>query len=222
MKMNFDKRNLNLMLWMSLWFLLLFLLFTDGTPLAKAETLITPQHVIQQTSDELQTTLQNPEYRNNFKKATALVDEILRTRVDFDRVAFLVLGKNWKAASAQQRERFKNEFRFLLVRTFTTAFTQYANWQIRFLPMPMQLQADTKAMVQTEILQPGAQPSRVDYRMVLTEGMWKVYDIQIDGLSLLQNYRASFMEEVAHGSLDQLIDHLAQRNELAMNETIEH
>lgn len=222
MKINFDKRNLNLLPWMGLWCLLLFLLFTDSTPLAKAETLITPQQVIQQTSDELQTTLQHPEYKNNFKKATELVDEILRTRVDFDRVAFLVLGKNWKIASVPQRERFKKEFRFLLVRTFTTAFTQYANWQIRFLPMPMQLQADTKAMVQTEILQPGAQPSRVDYRMVLTDGMWKVYDIQIDGLSLLQNYRASFMEEIARGGLDQLIDHLTQRNVLAMNESIQH
>lgn len=222
MKINFDKRNLNLLPWMGLWCLLLFLLFTDSTPLAKAETLITPQQVIQQTSDELQTTLQHPEYKNNFKKATELVDEILRTRVDFDRVAFLVLGKNWKIASVPQRERFKKEFRFLLVRTFTTAFTQYANWQIRFLPMPMQLQADTKAMVQTEILQPGAQPSRVDYRMVLTDGMWKVYDIQIDGLSLLQNYRTSFMEEIARGGLDQLIDHLTQRNVLAMNESIQH
>lgn len=218
MKMNLDKGYLNLIFWMGFW----FLLFAGSAPLLKAESLIPPQYVIQQTSDELQTTLQKPEYKTNFKKATSLVDEILQNRIDFDLVAFLVLGKNWKIASAEQKEHFKKEFRFLLVRTFTAAFTEYANWQIRFLPMPMQLQPDTKAVVQTEILQPGAQPSRVDYWMVLTGGMWKVYDIHIDGLSLLQNYRTSFMSEIAHGSLDQLINHLAQRNVSAMTASIEH
>jgi phospholipid transport system substrate-binding protein len=201
---------------MSFW----FLLFVCSASPSMAENLIAPQNVIQQTSDELQTTLQRQEYKTNFKKATSLVDEILSNRVDFDRVSFLVLGKNWKTASAEQKERFKKEFRFLLVRTFTTAFTEYATWHIRFLPM--QLQAETKALVQTELLQPGAQPSRVDYRMVLTGGMWKVYDILIDGISLLQNYRTSFTDEVSNSSLDQLLDHLAQRNADAMNMSTQH
>ncbi|MEC4747338.1 ABC transporter substrate-binding protein [Methylomicrobium sp. Wu6] len=216
MKINFAKPYSCVKLWISVW----FLLFVGGAPLSKAETLMTPQHVIQQTADELQTTLRKPEYIHDFKKATALVDEILSTRVDFDRVSLLVLGKNWKTANAEQRERFKKEFRFLLVRTFTTAFTEYANWKIRFLPTPMQPLSDTNAVVRTEIIQPGAQPSRVDYRMILTGDMWKVYDIQIDGLSLLQNYRTSFMGEVANGNLDQLIAHLAQRNANAMNASI--
>jgi phospholipid transport system substrate-binding protein len=167
--MNFDKAYSSLALWITLC----FLMFVGSAPLSKAEALMPPQQVIQQTSDELQRTLQKPEYRHDFKKATALVDGIISTRIDFDRVAMLVLGKNWKTASAGQRELFKKEFRFLLVRTYTAAFTEYANWKIRFLPMKME-QADTKALVRTEILQPGAEPTPVDYRMVLIEEVWKV------------------------------------------------
>ncbi|HUL13027.1 MAG TPA: ABC transporter substrate-binding protein [Methylococcaceae bacterium] len=213
--MKLNKAYSRLVLWSAAW----FLLFLGCAPLLRAETLMLPQQVIQHTSDELQKTLQKPEYRRDFKKATALVDEILNAHLDFDRIALLVLGKNWNTASAEQRERFKKEFRFLLVRTYTTAFTEYANWKIRFLPLRM-LPADTKALVRTEILQPGAQPTPVDYRMLLTQGVWKVYDILIEDISLLQNYRASFMNEVARGSLDQLIDHLAQRNASALKEPI--
>ena len=78
-----------------------------------------------------------------------------------------------------------------------------------------------RRLVRTEILQPDAQPTPIDYRMVLTQGEWKVYDILIGGISLLQNYRSSFTGEVASGNLDQLIDRLAQRNAVAMKEPVQ-
>lgn len=84
------------------------------------ETLTAPQLVIQQTSEELQKSLQKPEYKNDFAKATRLVDQILEARVDFDRVSILILGKYWKTATPDQQARFKKEFRSLLVRTYTT------------------------------------------------------------------------------------------------------
>ncbi|HUL11510.1 MAG TPA: ABC transporter substrate-binding protein [Methylococcaceae bacterium] len=123
--MKLNKAYSHLLLWGAAW----FLLFLSGAPLLRAETLRLPQQVIQHTADELQTTLQKPEYRHDFKKATALVDEILNAHLDFERVTLLVLGKNWNTASPEQRERFKKEFRFLLVRTYTTAFAEYANWK---------------------------------------------------------------------------------------------
>ncbi len=199
----------------SLWLIL------GGVSIALAdEALSPPQQVIQRTSDQLQVSLQKPEYKANFKKATALVDQIINPNVDFDRVSILVLGKHWRTATPEQREHFKQEFRLLMVRTYTTAFTEYSNWKIRYLPMEKD-SSEKKVMVKTEILQAGGQPVAVNYRMVQDGAGWKVYDILIEGISLLQNYRASFSDEIEQtGSLDQLIAHLAERNAGAMKEPV--
>jgi phospholipid transport system substrate-binding protein len=184
------------------------------------QVLTAPQLIIQQTSDELQKSLQKPEYKKDFAKATRLVDGILEAHVDFDRVSMLILGKFWKTATPDQQVRFKKEFRSLLVRTYTTAFTEYANWSIRYLPLKLE-EGETKALVRTEILQVGTKPVAVNYRMVDINNTWKVYDVLIEGISLVQNYRTSFTNEVSRtGSLDQLITELAQRNSSALKEPV--
>jgi phospholipid transport system substrate-binding protein len=184
------------------------------------DTLLPPQIVIQHTSEELQKNLQKPEYKKDFNKATHFVDTILEAHVDFDRVSILILGKYWKTATPAQQLRFKKEFRTLLVRTYTTAFTEYANWTIRYLPLTLG-EGESKAVVRTEILQSGAQPVAVNYRMVNINNDWKVYDVLIGGISLVQNYRTSFTNEVSRtGSLDQLIDQLAERNNSALKEPV--
>jgi phospholipid transport system substrate-binding protein len=184
------------------------------------EALLPPQLVIQHTSQQLQTSLQKPEYKSDFSKATHLVDEIIEAHVDFDRVAMLILGKYWKTASPDQQTKFKREFRTLLVRTYTTAFTEYSDWTIRYLPLKME-QTEKRVIVRTEIVQPGAPPVGVNYRMVNLDNDWKVYDVLIDGISLIQNYRTSFTNQIARtGSMDQLIGELAQRNSSALKEPI--
>lgn len=215
--MKFTKSSFGLTIWAGALSLLLSLL----SAMAVAEEgLLPPQQVIQRTSDQMQVTLQQPDYKANFKKATDFVDGVLESHVDFERVSILILGKHWKAASPAQKARFKKEFRMLLVRTYTTAFTEYANWQIRYLPLEMN-PGEKKALVRTEILQSGAQPVAVNYRMLFEGGDWKVYDVLIEGISLLQNYRTSFTDEVSRtGSLDQLINHLAERNASAMKEPV--
>jgi len=200
---------------------LLALLFglVSASALAQ-EPLLPPQLVIQNTSDTLQKNLQKAEYKKDFPKATRFVEEVIEPAVDFEHVSILILGKNWKTATPDQRERFKKEFRTLLVRTYTTAFTEYSNWVIRYLPLKMSDQ-DTRVVVRTEILQAGAQPVAVNYRMAHIKGVWKVYDVLIEGISLVQNYRTSFAEEIARtGSLDQLITHIAQRNSTALKEPL--
>ncbi len=185
------------------------------------EDLQPPQRVIQHTSDELQKNLQKPEYKNDFSKATRFVDKILETHVDFDRVSMLILGKFWKTATPEQQVRFKHEFRTLLVRTYTTAFTEYANWNIRYLPLAVNDGDSNKVVVRTEILQSGAKPVSVNYRMVNLNDDWKVYDVLIEGISLVQNYRTSFTNEVSRtGSLEQLISELSQRNSSALKEPV--
>ncbi|QJD28606.1 MlaC/ttg2D family ABC transporter substrate-binding protein [Methylococcus geothermalis] len=187
---------------------------------AYAEQLSPPQQVIQQTSNQLQSSLQKPEYKEDFRKATELVERIIDPHVDFERVSILVLGKYWKTATPDQRERFKKEFKTLLVRTYTTAFTEYSNWDIRYLPS--QDVSAGKIMVRTEVLQEGAQPIAVNYRMVQTGSEWKVYDILIEGISLLQNYRTSFTNQVAQTGLEPLIKDLVQRNANAFKEPLAH
>jgi phospholipid transport system substrate-binding protein len=202
------------------WVGVMWLIFVGFSVVVADEPLAPPQQVIQKTADQLQVSLQKPEYKADFKKATALVDQIINPHIDFDRVAILVLGKHWRTATPVQKERFKQEFRMLLVRTYTTAFTEYANWKIRYLPLEKEA-SDKKAMVKTEILQSGGQPVAVNYRMIHEGDDWKVYDVLIEGISLLQNYRTSFNDEVEQtGSLDQLIKHLAERNAGAMREPV--
>ena len=191
-----------------------------GIQAEEQEALLPPQIVIKHTSEELQKNLQKPEYKKDFIKATRLVDGILETHVDFDRVSILILGKFWKTANPEQQARFKQEFRTLLVRTYTTAFTEYANWNIRFLPLALS-EGENKALVRTEILQSGEKPVEVNYRMVNLNNDWKVFDVLIEGISLVQNYRTSFTNEVARtGSLDQLINELTRRNSSAFKEPV--
>lgn len=202
---------------LSQWLLSFVLLWVPLQTLRATQALEGPQLVIQQTASQLQTSLQQPAYRNDFAKAAALVDRIINPHVDFDRVAILVLGKNWKAATPAQQDQFKKEFRTLMVRTYTTAFTEYSDWHINYLPLDEE-PSDRKAMVKTEIVQSGGKPVAVNYRMVLDGGEWKVYDVLIEGVSLLQNYRSTFNSELEQGeTLDQLIANLSQRNALALS-----
>ena len=175
-------------------------------------SLLPPQKVIQDTSKQLQTTLQRPEYKNNFPKAVQFVEGVIDPHVDFDRVAMLILGKYWKVATPEQKLSFKKEFRTLLVRTYTTAFTEYSDWTIRYSPLDIEDGAK-RIEVKTEILRRDGNPVRVGYRMENTNNDWKVYDILIEGISLVQNYRTSFTGDIErYGSLDRLIGVLDQRN----------
>jgi phospholipid transport system substrate-binding protein len=215
--MKFPKSSF---VWTNMTGLLAFLCGLVPVAVLAQDPLLPPQQVIQNTSDTLQKNLQRTEYKKDFPKATRFVEEVIDPHVDFERVSILILGKYWKTASPEQQQRFKKEFRTLLVRTYTTAFTEYSNWTIRYLPLKLSGQ-DSRVVVRTEILQPGAQPVAVNYRMVNVKGDWKVYDVLIEGVSLVQNYRTSFSEEIARtGSLDQLITHIAQRNSTALKEPL--
>ncbi|WP_026223410.1 MlaC/ttg2D family ABC transporter substrate-binding protein [Methylosarcina fibrata] len=184
---------------------------------AMSENLLPPQQAIQSASDQLQKRLQNPGFSRDFKQITQFVNEVIYPHTDFDRISALVLGKLWKTATPEERGRFKQEFQTLLVRTYSRAFIEFKEWSVRFLPMQMEPGA-TKVVVKTEVLQPGIQPVGVNYRMFLSNGQWKAYDILIEGVSLVTNYRTTFTNEVqAKGSLAAVIDGLAKRNAEALS-----
>lgn len=177
-----------------------------------ADDLLPPQQAIYKASAELQIRLQQKGFTKDFAKITDYVSEVIDPHTDFERISALVLGKLWKTATPDEREHFKQEFKTLLIRTYSRAFIEFKEWTVRFLPLEMAANAD-KVIVKTQVLQPGIQPIAVDYRMALHDNQWKAYDIMIEGVSLVTNYRSTFTNEVqAKGSLTAVIDSLAKRN----------
>lgn len=178
-----------------------------------AEDLAQARWIIEDSSDQIKQTLQQPAYKNDFNKATQFVDGIVTKFVDMRKVSILVLGKNIRKTTAEQRQRFMKEFKILLVRSYTRAFLEYKDWSITFFPYKDD-RDNGRTIVKTRVHQPGQQPVNVDYRMLLDKhGKWKVYDIIIEGVSLVTNYRTSFNQEIAQtGSIDGVIQTLIDKN----------
>jgi phospholipid transport system substrate-binding protein len=175
-----------------------------------------PEQVIQSVSEQLQKKLQDKSFTKDFAQVAQYVNSVIDPHTDFDKIAPLVLGKHWKTATTTEQERFKQEFQTLLVRAYSRAFVEYNSWTINYLPLEIS-NSDTKAIVKTKVLQPGQQPIDVNYRMFLSRGEWKVYDIMIDGVSLVTNYRSTFNQEIqTKGSLSAVIDGLVKRNAEAL------
>ncbi len=198
----------------------IFLLALGGLLLlaapVRAAELAAPQLAIESASNKLKEKLQDKAFSKDFQKITVFVEDVIYPHVDFNRMSSLVLGKLWRTASAEEKQGFKKEFQTLLVRTYSRAFLEFKDWSVRFLPLDIK-NGEKKVIVKTEILQPGIQPRAVNYRMLLSKGEWKVYDIIVEGVSLVTNYRTSFKNEVKRsGSLQAVIDQLAKRNTEAL------
>lgn len=200
---------------LKIFFALLLGLMAVGQSIA--DDLQPPQQIIKSVSNQLQKKLQDKAFTKNFAQVTKFVDGVVSSHTDFGKIAPLVLGKYWKTATPEEQQRFKQEFQTLIIRTYSRAFVEYNDWSIRFVPLEMSNDA-AKIIVKTEVLQPGLQPVNVNYRMFLNQGDWKVYDIVIDGVSLVTNYRSTFNEQIqSKGSLSAVIDDLAKRNAEALS-----
>lgn len=147
-------------------------------------------------------------------KIFALAEEKILPNFNFPRVSRLVLGKNWTRATSEQRTAFQVEFRTLLLRTYATALSKYKDQKIEYLPLRMTDGAKT-ASVKTRIVQSGGQPIAVNYSLAREAETWKVYDIVIEGVSLVTNYRGQFSQEIRQNGLDSLIKKLVDKNTAA-------
>lgn len=190
-------------------FAALFLLLS---PLAQAET--APDELVRTTSDKvLEAIKQNREQlKTDPQLVYRIVDELVLPHFDFEAMSKLVLGVNWRRATPAQQKAFTQEFRDLLVRTYAKSLAEYDEQGIRYLPM--RPDADpSEATVRTEI-QPKAGPSiPVDYRLRKSGDSWKVFDVSIDAVSLVTNYRTTFAQDVQRIGMDGLIKQIKRRNE---------
>jgi phospholipid transport system substrate-binding protein len=182
-------------------------------PVASGATSDDPRALVIDTTEKVLAKIR--EERTALDANPRLVDQfiidIVLPHFDFVAMARLVLGKHWRQASPAQREAFVKEFRDLLVRTYATALLEYTEEVVEFQPLTLK-PGDTEVTVRTEIDQPGGLGIPVHYRMERQEQGWKVYDVTIDGLSLIGNYRNTFANDIRGGSLDALIDSMKQRN----------
>ncbi len=147
----------------------------------------------------------------NQKKIEKLADEKILPLFNFVRMTQLAVGRNWRDASDAQKKSLTDEFRTLLVRTYSTSLTQFRNQSIDVKPLKVAA-ADTEVVVKTQVIQPGGQPIPIDYSMEKSGDSWKVYDVLIDGVSLVTNYRSSFNTEIQKSGIDGLIKSLSERN----------
>ncbi len=189
------------------------LLLLMSPTLAATEPPADPRELVIETTDKILGKIR--EQRAVLDANPRLVDQyiidIVLPHFDFVAMSRSVLGKHWRGASDAQQQRFVNEFKSLLVRTYATALLEYTEERIEFLPLNAK-SGDSDVTVRTEIEQPGGLGIPIDYRMERQEAGWKVYDVTIDGLSLVGNYRNTFSNEIRQLGLDGLIDNLRQRN----------
>ena len=145
------------------------------------------------------------------KKILALVDAKILPNFDFTRMTQLAAGRYWRQATPEQKNALVSEFRTMLVRTYTKAFTQYRDQTIDVKPVKLAA-TDTETTVKTQILKPGGQPTDVDYVMKKSDTGWKVFDVVIEGVSMVTSYRGTFSSQIEQSGIDSLIKSLADMN----------
>lgn len=147
----------------------------------------------------------------NAKKAAELVEKKIAPNFDFVHMTRLALGRDWRQANAEQQKALANEFQTLLVRTYSKALTEYKNQTIDVKPLVLKA-GETDVKVRSEIKQPGAKSIQLDYYLQKNNAGWKIYDIEVAGISLVTNYRESFANEIRNSGIDGLLKSLQTKN----------
>jgi phospholipid transport system substrate-binding protein len=172
-----------------------------------------PDAMVKRIADEVLAIIKSDKdvAAGNQQKVVALAEQKVLPHFDFTRMTRLALGRNWNQASDAQKESLTKEFRTMLVRTYSTSLTAYKNQTIQVKPLQMSPN-DKETTVRTQVIQQGGPPIPIDYAMEKTDGGWKVYDVVIDGASLVTTYRGSFNDQIQKGGIDGLVKMLQERN----------
>lgn len=180
---------------------------------AAAEDAVAPDELVRELSAEVIDILRTDDGLRDGDTAQAIdrIEQIVLPHFNFSRMTMLAVGRDWRRATPEQRQRLIDAFYSMLVRTYSNALTQYRDQTIDFSPLRMN-PGDTTVRVQTAVRQPGAQPVKVDYVLEKTEDGWMVFDVVVAGVSLVTNYRGTFAQEIRAGGIDGLISALEARD----------
>ena len=194
----------------SLFSLILGLLLLSTSVFAQEDS---PDALIKKVTEDVLTIVRQDKdiQSGNTKKAIELVEAKVLPNFNFVHMTALAMGKDWNKATPEQRKQLSDEFKTLLVRTYSNALTGYKDQTVRYKPTKMQA-GDAEVVFKTEDVQAGNKPIQLDYSMEkLAEG-WKVYDVIVAGVSLVTNYRDTFGQEVRANGVDGLVKMISNKN----------
>jgi phospholipid transport system substrate-binding protein len=172
----------------------------------------TPDALIKQVSIEVIDTIKGDKslQGGDASKIVALVDAKVMPHVNFQRMTASAVGRNWRTATPEQQKRLQEEFKTLLVRTYAGALTQVKDQTVQLKPLRAAAE-DTEVVVRTEVKGKG-EPIQLDYRLEKADAAWKIYDVNVLGVWLVEQYRGQFAQDISSGGIDGLIAKLAERN----------
>jgi phospholipid transport system substrate-binding protein len=181
-------------------------------PLAAAQEL-GPEELVKKLTSDVMTTIKTDKdlAAGDKRKALQLAEEKILPHIDFQEATRLAVGRAWRDATPEQRKKLVGEFRSMLVRTYSNALEGYKGQEMKVLPSRSKA-GDDEATVRNQFLRPGGKPVPIDYQMRKTDGGWKIYDITVEGISLVLTYRSEFDQVVKQEGIDGLIKRLSQKN----------
>jgi phospholipid transport system substrate-binding protein len=181
-----------------------------GAPVLAQET---PDATVKRVAEEtLAAAKADPQIQaGNQARIREVVEVKLLPHFDFTRITALAMGKNWRLATPEQQKQLTEEFRSLLVRTYSGAISQYKDEKLDYKPLRMN-PGDTEVLVRTAVMRASGPPIPMDYSMEKTPEGWRCYDVVVGGVSLVTNYRDEFNAQIQKGGIDGLIKTLADRN----------
>jgi phospholipid transport system substrate-binding protein len=169
-----------------------------------------PDVLVKTTTEEVLAVIEQTSDRH---RLVQLAETKVLPHFDFKRMTRLAVGKSWTQATPEQQQALEKEFRDLLVRTYTNALATGQRKKATVEVKPLRMQPDSaEVTVKTKVTEAGRQPVALDYQMAKTSAGWKVFDVVVENVSLVTNYRASFAEEVSKSGIDGLIKTLAEKN----------
>jgi len=180
---------------------------------AAAPSVTAPEALVRDLSNEVLATIKADKAlaSGDVNRVQKLIDEKILPYVDFQKMTQLAVGRGWRQATPEQRAALTREFRALLVRTYSGALSQVTDHKVELRPFRAQ-PADTDVLVRTSVVASRGDPIQLDYRLEKTDAGWKIYDVNILGVWMVENYKTQFASQINAGGVDGLIKTLTDRN----------
>ena len=191
----------------------IFILLTSSMYLSAFADERTPEQIVEQTSSEILQIINEQSERIKTEEGyvNQVIDDLVLPVIDLQSMGKLILGKHWKTASDEQRQQFIEQFKAMLIRTYAKSIADYGHAKVTVLPSQTE-QKKKRHRVKSELDLGTGTPLQVDYVFRRKDDSWKVFDLVVDGLSLIKNFRTSFSQEISETSLDALIERLKNTN----------
>jgi phospholipid transport system substrate-binding protein len=180
---------------------------------ARAQQDLGPEELVRKVTQDVLDAIRSDKQlaAGDRQKALKLAEEKVLPHIDFEEAARLAVGRAWAQATPEQRKKLVEEFRRMLVRTYSNAISAYEGQTMKVLPVRMK-PGDTEITVHNRYIRAGGTPLPVDYQMHKTDQGWKIYDITVEGVSLVLTYRSEFDAVVKQSGIDGLIKRLEEKN----------